>query len=172
VFSDRSILTMVHGIVLSGAALMAMAALLFHLYVARTAPSSAVASPAASWLGVLVAVTLWLVVLGGSYIIFPLYRATPPEGGTDLAAYPRALILADPSYSWLHSFAMEIKEHVPWIAAMLATSVAAVGVRYKARLVTDASLRGMSMTLLAIVFALVSVAGLLGTLINKFAPLE
>jgi hypothetical protein len=44
---------------------------------------------------------------------------------------------------------------------MLATSVAAVGVRSKSKLVSDASLRGMSMTVLGIVFVLVSVAGLL-----------
>ena len=58
---------------------------------------------------------LWLTVIVGTYIIFPPYRATPPAGVTDLSEFPRALVLATPSTAWLHSFAMESKEHMPWI---------------------------------------------------------
>jgi len=71
----------------------------------------------------------------------------------------------------LHAFAMEIKEHVPWIASMLATAVAFVGVRYRSRLLNDAPLRHIAMTLLGICFALTSIVGLLGIFINKVAPL-
>ena len=31
----------------------------------------------------------------GTYIVFPAYRAPPPEGATDLTPYPRALLLAN-----------------------------------------------------------------------------
>lgn len=55
---------------------------------------------------------------------------------------------------------MEIKEHVPWITAMLTTAVAFVATRYWAKVLTDARLNGMATTLVAIAF------------VNKVAPLE
>ena len=181
-FTDRSIWTMVHGIVLGGTALMALFAALFHIYAMRTARDAGDTGDAGvaarsqsrslAQLTVLIAVVLWLTVLVGTYITFPPYRATPPEGATDLSAYPRSLIQANPDTTWLHAFAMESKEHVPWIAAMLATAVAFVSVRYRSRLLNDARLRNMTMTLLAICFALAAFMGILGTFINKVAPLQ
>jgi hypothetical protein len=125
-----------------------------------------------AWVIVFVAVVLWLTVLVGTYVNFPPYRATPPAGLSDLSQYPRSLIQSNPGTVWLHAFAMEIKEHVPWIAAMLATAVAFVGVRYRSRLMTDSQLRGMATTVLAICFVLVSFVAILGVFINKVAPLE
>ena len=175
-FTDRSILTMVHGIGLSGAAMMALAAALFSLYALPAANGSEQVtdhtSRAISRLTVFASVVLWLAVLSGTYIIFPPYRATPPAGSLDLSHYPRALIMANPQNAWLHTFGMEIKEHVPWIAAMLATAVAFVGVRYPSRLVSDAKMRGPVIVLLIICFALVSAVGLLGIFVNKGAPLQ
>ncbi len=170
-FTDRSIWTMVHGIVLSGAALMALAAAVFSLRTMRNTATPEQSRTLAQ-LMVFIAVTLWLAVLVGTYIIFPLYRVTPPEGATDPSQFPRAFLLANPDTAWLHAFAMEIKEHVPWIASMLATAVAFVGMRYRSQLLNDSPLRNMAMTLLVICFVLVSVAGLLGTFINKVAPLQ
>jgi hypothetical protein len=117
-------------------------------------------------------VSLWLTVLAGTYISFPPYRTTPPEGVTDLSRYPRSLLQSTPDTAWLHSFAMEIKEHVPWIAAMLATAVAFVAMRYRSKLLSDVRLNRMATALLAICFVLVSVVALLGVLINKVAPLD
>jgi hypothetical protein len=54
--------------------------------------------------------------------------------------FPRALVLATPSPAWLHSFAMESKEHMPWIASMLTTAVAFVAVRYRSRVLDDGGL--------------------------------
>jgi hypothetical protein len=175
---------MVHGIVFGGAALMALSAALFALYAARIrnrdtgsgganrpAAESAAESRALAGLTVFVAVTLWLTVLVGTYVIFPPYRATPPAGLTDLSQYPRALIHASQDTAWLHSFAMESKEHLPWIASMLATAVAFVSVRYRSRVLTDARLRDMATTLLAICFALVAFVSLMGIFVNKVAPL-
>ena len=118
------------------------------------------------------AVSLWLTVLVGTYITFPPYRATPPAGITDLARYPRSLLQSTPETAWLHSFAMEIKEHVPWIAVMLATAVAFVAMRYRSKLLSDARLNRMATALLAICFVLVSAIALLGVFINKVAPLD
>lgn len=174
-FTERSIWTMVHGIGLGGAALMGLAAALFYLYAARPPTDSVGAgteSRAFAGLMVFTAVALWLTVMVGTYLIFPPYRATPPTGTADLSQFPRALVLASPSTTWLHAFAMETKEHVPWIASMLTTAVAFVAVRYGSNAVRDRSLRRMSLTLLAISFALVSFVSLMGVFVNKVAPLE
>jgi len=174
-FTNRSIWTMIHGIALGGGALMGLAAALFSLRTMRTAdPSDVVQNQARdlAWLTVFVAVVLWLTVLVGTYVNFPPYRATPPAGLSNLSQYPRSLIQSNPATVWLHAFAMEIKEHVPWIAAMLATAVAFVGVRYRSRLLTDSQLRGMATTVLVICFVLVAFVAILGVFINKVAPLE
>jgi hypothetical protein len=175
-FTSRSVLTMIHGIVLGGGALMTLAAALFYLAAMRSAAYSSSGSPDPSrpfvWITIAAAVLLWLTVIGGTYVIFPPYRATPPEGLTELSAYPRALLQSNRGTAWLHGFAMEIKEHVPWITAMLATAVAFVAARYRSALFSDASLRRSALMLLAIVLVLASAAGLLGIFINKVAPLE
>ena len=155
---------------------MALSAALFSLRAMPAADGSGVAAQRQStylaWLTVFIAVVLWLTVLVGTYVNFPPYRATPAEGVTDLSQYPRSLLQSNPGTVWLHAFAMEIKEHVPWIAVMLATAVAFVGVRYRSRLVADAQLRGMATALLTICFALVCFVAILAVFINKVAPLE
>lgn len=175
-FTDRSLWTMVHGIGLGGAALMGLAAALFYLYATRTSNGTQPFAPhgprALAVLTVLTAVALWLTVLGGTYIVFPPYRATRPPGVTDLSEFPRSLIQASPDTAWLHSFAMESKEHMPWIAAMLATAVAMVCVRYRRKVLTDPPLRTMTTILLAICLGLVSFVSLMGIFVNKVAPLQ
>src|SRR5688572_3855365 len=110
-FSDRSILTMVHGLVFGGGALLALAAALFALRVLPASDGPAPSPGQARALSLLMsaaAALLWLAVLGGTYLVFPPYRATPPEGLADLAAYPRSLLLGSPDTAWLHAFAMEV----------------------------------------------------------------
>ena len=174
-FSERSIWTMMHGIGLGGGALLGLAAALFYLYAARPAPPSTDAdtgSRAFATVTAFTAVMLWLTVIIGTYIIFPPYRLTPPAGTTDLSEFPRALILASPNTAWLHAFAMETKEHMPWIASMLTTAVAFIAVRYRRTALTDAALRRMTFTLLAASFAVVAFVSLLGVFVNKVAPLD
>lgn len=175
-FTDRSILTMVHGIVLGGAVMLALSAALFSLWTTGMGRSFGAApddrSRALGRLSVFIAVLLWLTVLTGTYVIFPPYRATPPASLADLSAYPRSMILANPATAWLHTFAMESKEHVPWIASMLATAVAFVSVRYPSRLRGEAKIRKLAMALLAICLLLASYVALLGVFVNKVAPLE
>ena len=175
-FTDRSIWTMVHGIGLGGAALMGLAAALFYLYAARASGRPYVAAPNASralaGITTFTAAMLWLTILVGTYIIFPPYRATPPDGVTDLSQFPRSLIQANPETVWLHAFAMESKEHAPWIASMIATAVAFVAMRYRSQVLADASLRKMVITLLTLCFALVAFVSLMGVFVNKVAPLQ
>jgi hypothetical protein len=176
-FSDRSLLTMLHGIVFGGGAMMALVAALFAIGLLLRpvrGPSflAADASRALAGLTVVIALLMWLAVLSGTYLVFPPYRATPPAGATELAAYPRALLLSEPGNRWLHAFAMEIKEHMPWLAAMLSTAVAYATVRHPRVVLGDETVRRFTLALLAICFALASVAALLGTFVNKVAPLE
>ena len=89
-----------------------------------------------------------------------------------MSQFPRALVLANPGTAWLHAFAMEIKEHMPWIASMLTTAVAFIAVRYPGALFRDIQLRRMALTLLAIAFVLVAGVSLLGVFVNKVAPLD
>ena len=175
-FSDRSLLTMVHGIGLSGAALVGLAASLFAMVLLRggqgqVGPTSRQARLLAGLL-CLSTVALWFAVLAGTYVVFPLYRVTPPQGAADLAAYPRALLLAGSNTAWLNSFAMEIKEHVPWIAAMLATAGAFVVWLDPIRALRDRAMFRSTVALVAISLALASWTGLLGILVNKVAPLQ
>jgi hypothetical protein len=174
-FSGRSIWTMIHGIALGGGALLALAAALFALYLLRPragVSADASASGPMAALTASIAALLWLTTLVGTYVVFPSYRVTPPEGTTDLTAYPRALVLADPSTAWGHAFAMETKEHLPFIAAMLATSVAFVAWRHRERLLGDGGVRRIGAALLVTCFAIVSYVSLLGVFVNKLAPLE
>lgn len=175
-FSPISLRTMFHGIVLSGGALVGLAIALFTLLVMhREDAADRITQRQARTLAVVLVVTaaaLWLVVISGTYVIFPSYRATPPPGTTALEAYPRALLLSNPNTAWLHSFAMECKEHMPWIAAMLTTGAAFTSVRHRRTVLSDPSLRQMLTVLIAIALALGSFIGLLGILVNKVAPLQ
>lgn len=175
-FSERSLLAMVHGVVLGGTALMACAAALFAMSVLHSAGESWAGSDrqarALGRLSVFLAAVLWLAVIAGTYVVFPPYRATPPAGLADLSAYPRSLLLSNPETEWLHAFAMESKEHMPWIAAMLATTVAFLCTRCRGLLLADPSLRRMALALLSVCFGLTAFAGLMGILVDKAAPLQ
>jgi hypothetical protein len=177
-FSELSIWTMVHGMALGGGAMGALfGALLLLVYGrsgAQTGPGGGPIAPAplVGLFSVASATLLWITVLVGTYIVFPPYRAAPPEGTTDLGQYPRSMLLAEPETAWLHSFGMEIKEHVPWIAAMLATAVAFVTVRYGGHLARDPSARRTVIGWLAISLALVGAVALLGVFVNKVAPVQ
>ena len=44
---------------------------------------------------VVMAIVAWLTVITGTWIVYPWYRARPPEGATELEAYPRYFLLAN-----------------------------------------------------------------------------
>lgn len=173
-FSTESILTMIHGMVFGGGALMGLVALLFVLLFMASPPGSDVSarhSGAVATLAVLVAIALWATVIGGTYLVFPPYRVAPPEGVADLAQYPRYFLLDGPETAWLHAYAMETKEHVPWIAAFLGTAAAFVGMRNRATVLSEPPVRRTLITLTAICLALTAYVAVLGVFVNKVAPL-
>ena len=167
---------MVHGIVLSGAALMALAAAIYSLRMLYAGKASEqVTNIQARYMVILtvfMSIMLWLTVLVGTYISFPAYRAVPPEGLIDLSMYPKAMLQANEATVWLHSFAMETKEHVPWIASILATAVAYISMSYRSLMISDTNLNKLATWLLGICLVLVSYAALLGVFVNKVAPLD
>jgi hypothetical protein len=117
------------------------------------------------------AVVAWLTVVTGTWIVYPWYRAAPPKGTTDLTAYPRSYLLADPKLAEWHEFAMEWKEHVAWIAPMLATVAAFGAIYYRERLAYEPGVRKLLLWVFVAAFATAGVAGLFGALITKAAPI-
>jgi hypothetical protein len=123
------------------------------------------------WGVAIMALVAWVTVISGTWLVYPWYRAAPPEGTEDLADYPRYLLLADEATAGWHSFGMEWKEHVAWIAPLLATAVAFVVWRYGDQLAADARLRRALVVLFTLAFLAAAAAGLFGAFITKAAPI-
>ncbi len=122
----------------------------------------------------LMAVVAWLTVITGTFIIYPWYRAKPPEGVTDLEAlkeFPRYYLLAVEHLAEWHHFGMEWKEHIAWFSPVLATAVAFVVWRYRDQLVALPKVRNALILLFILAFAVAGIAGLFGALITKAAPI-
>jgi hypothetical protein len=166
----------VHGFVLSNLLLLALASALIGLtHRAASSGASVRFRETLSHLGtgtwVIAVIATWLSVLTGTYIIYPWYRAAP-SAGTDLLQFPKAYLLADPTRAEWHTFAMEWKEHVAWIAAMIITAVAFVVIRSGPRLAADQRLRRALLALLAAAILAAGVAGIAGAVITAIAPVR
>lgn len=109
------------------------------------------------------AVVVWFTAISGTYTVYPWYRDPAPTS-------PRSTLLASPATAQWHSFGMEWKEHVAWIAPILATVVAYVVWYYGRRLVNEGMARRLATTMFITAFATAAVAGLFGAFINKVAP--
>jgi len=117
------------------------------------------------------AVVAWLAVIVGTWVVYPWYRAVPPEGTTDLTSFPKSLLLASPTTADWHNFAMEWKEHVAWFAPFLATAVAFAVAYYGLQLVRRGDIRRAAMVFFVLAFVAAGIAGLFGALITKAAPI-
>jgi hypothetical protein len=111
------------------------------------------------------AITAWLTVITGSWIVYPWYRAKSPDSA-------KSILLANPNTADWHNFGMEWKEHVAWIAPILATTAAALAVYYGAELARNRYLRLVVIWFFIGAFVTAGVAGLLGALITKSAPVH
>ncbi len=109
------------------------------------------------------AMTAWLTVISGTYVVYPWYR-DPAQTS------PRSVLLASAETAQWHQFGMEWKEHVAWVAPMLATVVAYLTWYYGRRLVKEEYARKIAMILYVVAFVTAGVAGLFGAFINKVAP--
>lgn len=122
---------------------------------------------AGTWM---MAIAAWGTVITGTWIVYPWYRAAPPEGA-NLIDYPRYYLLADENLAAWHTFGMEWKEHVAWFAPILATVVAFIVWRYRGQIAQNHTLRKMMLALFVLAFASAGIAGLFGALITKAAPI-
>ncbi|HZZ42089.1 MAG TPA: hypothetical protein VFE58_04065 [Tepidisphaeraceae bacterium] len=170
--------TALHGMVLGAGFLLAFSGSAISLWTLRAEWTTSAGSAAnqrhlilGSWAMALLA---WLTVLVGTFIVYPWYRATPPVGTepSALVAYPKYRLTASPDTADWHTFGMEWKEHIGWLAPILATAVAVVATRNRRTLATQPRLRQIMLMLLTISFFCAVVAGLFGAFINKFAPVR
>lgn len=113
----------------------------------------------------------WIAVMTGTYIVYPWYRATPPEGTTDLSDYPRSLLLSDAGTDLWHKFGMEWKEHIAFVVPILATAVAFIVTYYGPRLADRPLIRYTAMGAFLLAFAAAGIASVFGALITKAAPI-
>jgi phosphoglycerol transferase MdoB-like AlkP superfamily enzyme len=173
--SDTAVWTVVHGMVFGSVFLLGFSAGFVALFPLRTEWTTAEGRelgarrlPIYSWI---MACSLWLTVVTGTLMVYPTYRASPPDGIVELADYPRSLLLEDPALSVWHHFGMEWKEHIAWLAPILVTVAAFIVTRYRMQLAEDAEIRKAVIMLFTFAFFAAGVAGLLGALINKVAPI-
>jgi hypothetical protein len=172
-FTDRELWTVIHGMGFGAIFLLAFAGGFAGLWSYR--PEFVTTAGirerlhrllAGTWI---MAIMAWLTVISGTYKVYPWYRAMPPEGA-DLKAYPRYYLLADENLAGWHTFAMEWKEHVAWMAPILATAVAFVVLRYGASLTRQDALRRACLILFTLAFLAAAIAGAFGAFITKAAP--
>jgi hypothetical protein len=174
--TTRSLWTLIHGMGFGALYLMACSGALVELcrrYVPRSA--APVGPGDERFLTVylsLMAVLAWLAVLTGAYVIYPWYRATPPIGTANLAAFPQALLLSSPSTARWHSLGMEWKEHVAWFAPISITMAAAIFARYGRAIRHHPQLRNAILGFVVVSFAAAGIAGVFGAMLNKNAPVE
>jgi hypothetical protein len=165
--STREFWALVHGVVLGGAFLLAFAGGLAGLWSLRpelVTPVGVGERMRRLTIGTTaMAVLTWLTVIVGTWIVYPWYRDPAPDS-------PRSKLLANPDTKDWHEFAMEWKEHIAWIAPMLATAAAFIVLYYRSDLIKNQVARKLALGFLVGAFACAVVAGLLGALITKKAP--
>jgi hypothetical protein len=105
-------------------------------------------------------------------LAWPWYRAAPPAGVTDLADYPRSLLLSSGRTSEWHRIGMEWKEHVAWLAPIAITMVAYVTMKYQRAIIRLQQMRVAVLTFTVAAFIATGIAGAFGALLNKYAPVR
>jgi hypothetical protein len=86
--------------------------------------------------------------------------------------YPRSFLLSNPNLAAWHTFGMEWKEHIAFIAPILATAVAFAVTYYREELAHREDVRRAALVLFTIAFLSAGIAGVFGAFINKVAPIR
>jgi hypothetical protein len=174
--SFRELMTALHGMGWGGLLLLAFSGAFVELYRVcapdRASPPGAGERKFLRCYLIIMAVVAWGAVLSGAYIVYPWYRARPPAGVTDYAPYPRQSLLASPTTAGWHNLGMEWKEHVAWFAPIALTMVAYVFIKYGSDLGRHRQVRKAAFAFTVAAFLAAGVAGTLGALINKNAPVQ
>jgi hypothetical protein len=173
--TGRELWTAFHGMVLGAGFLLAFSGALVSLWSLQPAWTTAAGARVSTrrviaWAWGM-ALLAWLTVLVGTLVIYPMYRARP-AAGAPVSAYPRYRLVSQPQTAAWHEFGMEWKEHLGWLAPILATAVAGAATACRKTLPDEPHIRRMLVFLLCVAFACAGVAGLMGALINKVAPIH
>jgi hypothetical protein len=174
--TTRGLWTLMHGMGFGALYLLACSGALTELYFWTAPQQLAEVTPTRDrflkvYLIALV-VLAWSAVLTGTYVVYPWYRAVPPPGMTPLSMCPQRLLMSSPATSGWHSFGMEWKEHIAWLAPISITMVAYVFIRYGQDLRRHRPLRTAVLCFALVSFLAAGIAGLFGALIDKKAPVE
>jgi hypothetical protein len=167
--TEREWWTLIHGMILGALFLLAFSGGLAGLYSLRTEYLTAeglrdrirrlkIGMSA-------MAITAWLTVITGTWIVYPWYREKSPSS-------PKSKLLADPDTADWHEFGMEWKEHIAWIAPLLATTAAFLAIYYGSTMSRDRYVRLVVMAFFVAAFVTAGIAGLYGALITKVAPVQ
>lgn len=167
--TSRELWGLIHGLVFGTLFLLAFAGGLAELHALRpSVETTRGISQSSRRIGIGVssmAVLAWATVITGTWVVYPWYRDKAPTS-------PRSALLADRDTELWHSFGMEWKEHVAWLSPIPATAVAFIVVYYGASLARNNRLRRIAMTTFVVAFGTAGIAGLLGALITKAAPVQ
>jgi hypothetical protein len=186
--TNRETWGLIHGLLLGSFFLLAFAGGLAELYGLRArweTDEGIAGSVRRLTIGFWVmAVSAWLTVITGTWIVYPWYREK--LAGADGAGCAGAQIpipgkcspkdfltsnVSGDTNSW-HEFGMEWKEHVAWLAPMFATTAAFIVAYYGMKLARQGRVRRLAIALFVLAFATAAVAGVLGALITKVAPVK
>ena len=171
----RDLITVVHGMGFGALFLLAFSGTVAEMYrmssPTASAPSSRGKTMLYLYLGAMV-ILAWAAVLSGTYLAYPWYRAAPPAGITDLAMYPRYLLLSSPTTAQWHNLGMEWKEHVGWLAPIAMTMVAYVYGKYGRMLAYQRQIRLAAFVFVVVAFVATAIAGAFGAFLNKYAPVR
>ena len=174
--SMRDLWTVLHGMGFGALFMLAFTGAIAELFRMSAPGSPGIPSPRAQMMLrfylIGMVVLAWVTVLSGAYIIYPWYRAIAPAGTTDLAGYPQRLLISSPTTSGWHTFGMEWKEHVGWIAPIAMTMVAYVFAKYGPSLTKHRDLRKAALIFTLAAFLATGVAGAFGAFLNKYAPIR
>jgi hypothetical protein len=172
----RSLWTLIHGMGFGALYLLACSGALVELYRFTTSAPPSESTPGQEHFLKVYLITMvvlaWVAVLTGAYVIYPWYRAAPPQGTVDLAMFPQRLLMSSRSTTGWHSLGMEWKEHVAWFAPISITMVAAVFIRYGPDLRNHRQLRATVLLFTLASFVAAGIAGFFGAMLNKYAPVQ
>ncbi len=174
--STHDFWTVMHGMGFGALFMLAFSGAFAELY-RMSAPGapSRVSTREQTLLGIYLAamvILAWLTVFTGTYLIYPWYRAVPPAGVTDLAEYPRRLLLSSGKTSEWHNIGMEWKEHAAWLAPITITMVAYVTMKYGRAIVQHRNMRIGVLGFAVAAFVATGIAGAFGAFLNKYAPIR
>ena len=174
--TTHDLLTVLHGMGFGALFMLAFSGAIMELY-RLSAPGlpSAMSVREQSMLNfylIAMVVLAWLTVFSGAYVIYPWYRAVPPAGITDLADYPRRLLLSSGKTSQWHNLGMEWKEHAAWLAPIAITMVAYVTMKYGRSIINHRKMRVGVLAFTVAAFVATGIAGAFGAFLSKYAPVR